>query len=199
MKKLFYSITLLYNLWKELRLMDIIVFGIKYDTIKAALEAYGLTPARYERWKNYYDTPGEAIEAMLRKDKERKEEKDRIRAINEAGITEYMYDKYKNQADTIEEIIALAKTGTHVEPYAGLILMFCTAVARAVGTGAACNGDVVVLVGLRVLDVQLVVGHDVIARRRLLPFLDGLKILSLHSLVYDDVPVPVISRRRSSS
>ena len=91
--------------------MDIIVFGIKYDTIKAALEAYGLTPARYERWKNYYDTPGEAIEAMLRKDKERKEEKDRIRAINEAGITEYMYDKYKDQADTIEEVIALAKTG----------------------------------------------------------------------------------------
>ena len=80
-----------------------------------------------------------------------------------------------------------------------IILMFGKAVVRAVGAGAARNGDITILVGLRVLDVQLVVGHDVIARRRLLPFLDGFKILSLHSLVYDDVPVPVISRRRSSS
>ena len=96
-------------------------------------------------------------------------------------------------------VVALAKTGTHVEPYAGLILMFCTAVARAVGACAACNGDVVVLVGLRVLDVQLVVGHNVIARRCLLPFLDGFKILVLHNLVYVDVPVPLASHRRSSS
>lgn len=91
--------------------MDIIVFGEKYETVTAALEAYGLGLARYGRWKNSFDTPGEAIEAMLKKDIEREENRKRQIVLKEAGISDLIYRKYKDKADTLEEVIALAKEG----------------------------------------------------------------------------------------
>jgi|GEM_PF-3865725 len=105
--------------------MDIIVFGKKYKTISAALKAYGLGSARYGRWKMSYDTPGEAIEAMIKKDVERGEARKKQKTLKEAGISDFTYRKYKDKADTLEEIIALAKEGMKAKEEERAFFRYC--------------------------------------------------------------------------
>ena len=81
-------------------------------------------------------------------------------------------------------VVALAQTGGHVEPDAWLVLMRPLARVGAVGTGTAHDGGGAVLVGPAALDVQLVYGHDVVARGCLLPFFLRNEVISVcHDLV----------------
>lgn len=89
--------------------MEVIVFGEKYDSISAALKAFNLGTARYARWKMSFDTPGETIEAMLKKDIERNEKKKLKKALQDAGVTELRYRQFEDQQEGLENILDAAK------------------------------------------------------------------------------------------
>ncbi len=83
------------------------VFDKEYDTIVEALSAYDLTAARYYRWKNYFSTPGEVIEEMIKKDEETRKNREKQRILKEEGISLGLYNKFKDQSDDIYEVIRL--------------------------------------------------------------------------------------------
>ena len=74
-------------------------------------------------------------------------------------------------------VIALAKSRVHVDPDTWLVLMRLFARVGAVGTGAAHDSGGAVLIGPAAPDVQLVNGHDVVARGRLFPMFLGYEVI----------------------
>lgn len=86
--------------------MDIEVFGVSYNTIKDALKAYNITKPRYDRCKNSCNSAGEAIEFLVKKDREREINQEWKRTFLEAGFNFKSVKAYRDKFSTPDEAIS---------------------------------------------------------------------------------------------